>query len=415
MDNRTISLLEDIQSDIFLFKSQQETEFRKLSSSLNGIDSRLTALESTLADTTTAAISSHTKSLRKEISATCLHTLCRLNTLSSQMQLVNNSIQKFHTSLNSTPDEIITQIFSWIDSCHVFKFRRLNKRVDSILKTAHFAVLNQTKYDQLIKEELQDCLEDDVAELGHGFSGVFALAPSAFQDVYFRRYNPLLKSICSKISWDFTSFNESDSEWKPDFSPFLCRFDGVQELCISRVRGLVPKEFSRFILLEKLEIRGSEMAVISSEICGLPNLSNLSIFGCYVTEDLPKELANLVSLKALCLEGNRLPGCLPTNLGDLRNLVVLSLCGNGLFGELPESIGNLTSLKCMNLSLNRFTGAIPKTVGNMKCLETMDMKFNDFTGLLPSELQHLPRLSSCDFRRNPNLVCNFELRCVCLK
>ncbi|KAI9334532.1 hypothetical protein BDR26DRAFT_557623 [Obelidium mucronatum] len=408
MDNRLVLLLERIQSDIALVKGQQNSEFAVL-------NSRLSRLESTLenalvkVDTTTAAITSHTESLQKQLSSTHFRTSSRLNTLSSQLRIVTNSYQKFHTSLNNTPEEIITQIFSWIDSCQVFKFRRLNRRVDSILTTAHFAVLNQTKFDTIIREDLHDgSLEGFFTVLGKGISKAFALAPSSFQTVFARRYRPLLKTLSNSFDWDFTDMRKDDSEWRPVFSKSLCERDWIEELSIFNVQGPIPKEIGRLTLLKYFQISVSEVGAIPADISGCVNLRHFGISECQFKGGFPQEITGLVTLTSLNLCNNQLEGSLPIDLGVLRNLVDLDLCQNQFSGTLPESIGNLVNLEYLDLSINHFTGAVPETLGNLILLQNLVMKQNDFTGSLPLVLLQLIALEECDFRDNPHLDCNFD-------
>ncbi|KAI9333837.1 hypothetical protein BDR26DRAFT_867801 [Obelidium mucronatum] len=344
--------------------------------------------------------------MKKQLSSTHLETLSRLSSFNTRLQVVTNSLQKFHTSINNTPDEILTQIFSWIDSRTVFKFRRLSRRVDTILTTAHFAVLNQTKYDTMIQEELKTCLTNMNAKLGSGLSRAFALGPLSFQTMYAHQYLPLLKKF-KTLGWDFDRMLISNPKWKPAFSKSLCNLDWIEELFVDGVCGPIPEEISRLTKINKLQISKSSVGVIPIEIFGLAKLRYLDLCDCQLTGIIPKELVTLVSLQCLFLENNRLEGPLPENLGNLRSLFWLYLSNNRLSGELPASIGELLDLRYLILTGNNFTGTVPETIGNLSSLERLVMDNNNFTGFLPSTLLHLTNLYECDFRGNARLDCDF--------
>ncbi|KAI9333831.1 hypothetical protein BDR26DRAFT_867795 [Obelidium mucronatum] len=283
------------------------------------------------------------------------------------MQFDSNSFQNVSTSLNTTPDEIIAQIFSWITPLNVFKFRRLNTRVDCILRTAHFAVLNQTKFDAPIRDELKNCVKRDIARLGDGFSGTFAMAPYSFRTVYTRRYLGLLKSLCTGIEWTLA--------WNltPVFSKSLCEFDWVEDFYIGGVCGPIPREISRFTLMKRLRILYIIMdGVLAREVWGLVQLMNLDVSFCRLTGILPHECTRLIALVSLNLSNNLLEGPLPANLGDLRNLVYLNFSSNRVSGPLPESIKNLVKLQELFLQSNMFTGTVPETFGNFTAINRIN-------------------------------------------
>ncbi|KAI9329641.1 hypothetical protein BDR26DRAFT_1001277 [Obelidium mucronatum] len=376
-ENRSTETAKKRTKESSLSSKASSQIFRSCRRSKNPINSRLTTLESSLQNTTTAATNSHAESIQKQLSLTHLDTTSRLNTLKSQLCTVPSICSKSREPLSKTPNEIITQIFSWIDSRHVFKYRRLSKRVDCILQTAHFAVLNQTNFDGMIREELKNCLKIDytavktalMAFLGDGFSD----GPGFFSN-------------------GLRSVNQC-----------------VERLMIYGVCGPTPKEISRLTLLKELEIHVSVLGVIPSEICGLVNLRYLVMTDCQLAGVWPEEFVLLVSLVYLNLGCNQLEGPLPANLGNFGKLTWLFLNGNRFSGQLPESIGNLLNLKGLKLSDNKLTGAVPNSLGNLTVLASLEMYNNNLSGSLPSSLKQLMQLRVCDFRDNPDLVCDFKM------
>ena len=76
-----------------------------------------------------------------------------------------------------------------------------------------------------------------------------------------------------------------------------------------------------------------------------------------LTGPIPTELGGLVNLEELSLWGNQLTGPIPTELGGLVNLEVLHLAGNQLTGPIPTELGGLVNLELLYLSGNQLTGA----------------------------------------------------------
>ncbi|KAJ3057672.1 hypothetical protein HDU99_007196, partial [Rhizoclosmatium hyalinum] len=80
--------------------------------------------------------------------------------------------------------DVILQIFGWIHPSQVFKYRRLNRRINQLLLTDHFAVVNLQHLELTVTRKpagyWAGCLMSEMEV-------VFYLAPPSFQSVYAAR------------------------------------------------------------------------------------------------------------------------------------------------------------------------------------------------------------------------------------
>ncbi|XP_042014935.1 receptor-like protein 35 [Salvia splendens] len=165
--------------------------------------------------------------------------------------------------------------------------------------------------------------------------------------------------------------------------------------------------------------------IISSH---LPNLTSLSMVGCFLYAPSPKPFWQLHSLSILQLDQNdlsgvtlhdlftnfpslatltlsscSLKGSIPSTFVNLTKLIHVDLSHNSFTSSLPSTLfANLTKLIHVDLSLNFLTGSLPSTLfANVTQLIRVDMSHNAFTGALPSTLfEGLSNLVHLNLRRN---------------
>uniref|UniRef100_A0A8D0HIZ0 Leucine rich repeat containing 58 n=1 Tax=Sphenodon punctatus TaxID=8508 RepID=A0A8D0HIZ0_SPHPU len=140
-----------------------------------------------------------------------------------------------------------------------------------------------------------------------------------------------------------------------------------------RLPGPLPPGLARwFPALEVLDVSGTGLAALGSELLSLPRLHTL------------------------LAKNNRLggPGSLPKGLAEApllgRSLRVLNLSGNR-FAELPAALLGLRGLQSLSLGSNRLH-SIPPEIQELRSLEFLYLGGNFITSI-PPELASLPSLS----------------------
>jgi Leucine-rich repeat (LRR) protein len=107
-------------------------------------------------------------------------------------------------------------------------------------------------------------------------------------------------------------------------------------------------------VLEELYLSNTLVSNLTG-IGALGNLTVLNVAGSYVF-DIPSEVFSFDNLAELDISHNDLKGTLPSEIGNLHNLVSLRAYGNSLSGQIPSSIGRLVKLIHLDLgkSFNLF-------------------------------------------------------------
>ncbi|GMH26954.1 hypothetical protein Nepgr_028797 [Nepenthes gracilis] len=156
----------------------------------------------------------------------------------------------------------------------------------------------------------------------------------------------------------FSNWNESDE------TP--CRWNGVK--CDSATQSVVSVDFS------SSNVAGPFPTVI----CGLHNLTFLSLYNCSINSTLPVGISACQSLLHLDLSQNLLTGGLPASLADLPELTYLDLSGNNFSGDVPASFGRFGKLENLSLVNNLLDGAFPSFLSNVLTLRQLNMSYNPF-------------------------------------
>ncbi|XP_047943182.1 receptor-like protein 6 [Salvia hispanica] len=135
----------------------------------------------------------------------------------------------------------------------------------------------------------------------------------------------------------------------------------------------------------------------------LPNLTSLSMVGCFLCAPSPKSFWQLHSLSILRLDHNDLSGITLHDLfTNFPSLATLTLSSCSLNGSIPSTFANLTKLIHVDLSYNSFTGSLPSTLfANLTKLIHVDLSENSLTGLLPSSFfEGVSNLVHLDLSKN---------------
>lgn len=197
---------------------------------------------------------------------------------------------------------------------------------------------------------------------------------------------------------------------------------------LSPIGGLPSELTSWFPALEVLDVSGTGLSVLGTELLGLARLHTLLAKNNRLggPGSLPKDLAGTSlsqSLRVLNLSGNRFTH-LPDSLLDLQHLQSLSLGSNRLH-SIPATIQQLSSLEFLYLGGN-FITSIPPELANLPSLSYLvlcDNKIqsippqlaqlhslrslslhNNLLTYLPREILHLVHLEELSLRGNPLVV-----------
>ncbi len=179
------------------------------------------------------------------------------------------------------------------------------------------------------------------------------------------------------------------------------------------------EKLENFIFLQKLDLSGSELDELPSDIWNLKYLQELYLSANHLTA-LPAEIKKLKFLKKLVLGpynsengmlyllGNNLTS-LPSAIGGLKKLTMLYLNHNSLV-NLPPEIGKLKKLRILDLSSNQLT-QLPPEIGKLVNLEKLYLGIDNVSFFyytignllktLPSEIENLSNLKVLDLSGNP--------------
>ncbi|ORY30124.1 L domain-like protein [Rhizoclosmatium globosum] len=293
--------------------------------------------------------------------------------------------------------DVILQIFGWIHPSKVFKYRRLNRRINQLLLTNHFAVLN-LQYLELTVTRKPAIYHQRNACLLSDMEIVFFFAPPSFQSVYASR----------------ALSNEDALEWEVDSK---CRNkvpipSAIWELSkLTRLQLLggcfsIPPDIVKLVNLKHLDLnRGYYAGTIPAEIWQLGSLETLYLASCSLNGELSKDVAKLVNLKVLNLAGNRyLGGSIPCEIGTMSRLTDLNLSSCNFSGMIPREIGALLNLKTLDLSNNQVSGKVPPEICDLTNLELLSLNNNKLSGVFPQEFRNLTKIRRCNLEKNLELT-----------
>jgi len=167
----------------------------------------------------------------------------------------------------------------------------------------------------------------------------------------------------------------------------VTKLSTLQMLKLSTEGDQTQSEISKFVPLQELDIIGSSITVLPTQIGNLTALQQFDLSNNHLTI-LPTQIGHLTALQQLNLSYNQLT-VLPTQTGNLTALQQFDLSNNQLT-VLPTQIGHLTAFQTLDLSYNRLT-VLPTQIGHLAALQQLDLYHNQLT-VLPTQIGHLTAL-----------------------
>ncbi|KAJ3114075.1 hypothetical protein HK100_001775 [Physocladia obscura] len=217
------------------------------------------------------------------------------------------------------PAELIIDIFAWIDPSAVLKFQRLSHRINDILSSKNFAVVNMRR------SKPRD----------PGYHKI-----SSSPTIWFNLPANHQSEYATKNLWSLSKI-----QWRMKLSPLHNR---------------LPESVGQLNQLVILDLATCGLAgLIPEALCSLSvNLRRLNLGSNNLTGAIPKNIGALNALEFLFLHNNKLDGCIPSSFAGLKKLRHLCLSENMLSGEIPNSIFELPAIESIDLENNLLTGVI---------------------------------------------------------
>ncbi|KAI9327555.1 hypothetical protein BDR26DRAFT_875185 [Obelidium mucronatum] len=256
--------------------------------------------------------------------------------------------------LTSLPDELLSQILSWIEPPHTQRLSSISTQFRSVTSSVSFAKTNLLRFHPL-PPSTSNASHAKVNEAPSALDLSIFKAQSNYQSAYTQLY----LTQYSSLYWSY-----------------------------------------------KEQINGSRipdsLGLLSS------SLVHLNLTFCGLVGEIPISLMDLVKLNTLSLYGNALCGRIPSKIKQLSRLKTLILYGNRLSGPIPPELGLLLNLRFVNLSQNQLSGTVPKEIGNLFMIEEFHVRQNCLSGMVPEEIRKLENAYLLDFRFNEGLNVGFE-------
>ncbi|KDP37356.1 hypothetical protein JCGZ_06810 [Jatropha curcas] len=214
-----------------------------------------------------------------------------------------------------------------------------------------------------------------------------------------RYYLVFLFSFCFTLFFISSALTEADillsfktsiedpkntlSSWSINSTVPYCKWTGVS--CTNGTSSLTVTSLD----LQSLNLSGE----ISASICGLTNLTFLSLADNLFNQPIPLHLSQCSSLVTLNLSNNLIWGTIPDQISQFQSLRVLDFSRNHIEGKIPESIGSLVKLQVLNLGSNLLSGSVPSVFGNFSDLAVLDLSQNAYlVSEISSDIGNLKKL-----------------------
>jgi hypothetical protein len=155
----------------------------------------------------------------------------------------------------------------------------------------------------------------------------------------------------------------------------------------------IPKELFSITTLMELDLEGSSnLRTIPEGLGNLSSLTTLCLGECTSLTTISKGLGNLNSLATLDLRWCTSLTTIPEGLGNLSSLASLYLSGCKRLTTIPEGLGNLRSLATLELRECTSLTTIPEGLGNLSSLATLDLNWCTRLTTIPEGLGNLSSL-----------------------
>ncbi|KAJ3065120.1 hypothetical protein HDU98_011481 [Podochytrium sp. JEL0797] len=278
---------------------------------------------------------------------------------------------------DTTPPELVSQIFAWLPPEETFPLHLLSKRFHAILSTPHFQQLNaRNALWPLIFFEPHNA----------SFDRLFFLFPPTYQHECAKALNAALKK------------NDHDLlDWSD----------------LSLEGSRLPAAIDQLTFFQGFHIRGTPLSgPIPPQLGTLQNLTTLEFVNNHLTGAIPHELGALVNLETLDLSWNLLSGQIPASLGRCVHLHSLFVRSNRITGPLPVELFTLPKLRAFDAGKNPLGGALQVGWTRLPKLEEVFLDECELEGEVPREFAGEEGGGGMPFDlfifQNPKLALSFE-------
>lgn len=228
--------------------------------------------------------------------------------------------------------------------------------------------------------------------------------PDLTNGVVTSEYNALIK-FYEKTDGEYwkTDTNWLSSEPVENWHGISVDAVHVSEISLrgNNLRNQIPKEISELKFLKELFLYENNLSgMLPKEICELSNLEVLNLYKNNFYGNIPKEIGNLTNLKEVTFSFNNFNGDIPDEICNLIKLKYLYLYDNKLSGSIPTQIGNLQDLDVLSLARNQLLGSIPVSIGNLIKLRHIWLFDNQLSGEIPKEIGNLTKLENLYLNNN---------------
>ena len=253
--------------------------------------------------------------------------------------------------------------------------------------------------------------------------------------VNLRKLETLDISFSENVSW-FLPENMSDLKSLKEFkvgglnihlTSFnrLYKVETLEAISItwSTIQGKLPDGISSLTKLKNLNLGGTRITSLPSDITTLSELVVLNIGRCSKLTSLPENIGDLSQLEQLDMNNSgveilpegfgRLTGLKSLNIsycgalktlsqdfGNLRNMTSFNMVSCAALESLPESFGDLIQLTTLSLSRCESLVSLPESIGKLTGLTSLDLSNCKSLQTLPSSISKLSNIkelsmSSC--------------------
>ncbi|KAJ3026052.1 UNVERIFIED_CONTAM: hypothetical protein HDU68_006291 [Siphonaria sp. JEL0065] len=272
-----------------------------------------------------------------------------------------------HQQITILPVEILLLIFKWIHPGKALLYKRLCRRINTVLEDPRFATTSLVHWIPSGSAELPLTQSRKRVDL----DTIWLKWPLLFQSAYITRKFARLTHFI----------------WREDRG----LFHNPLPLCITKIQTLTH------LILP----RNNMIGPIPDPIYSLVHLSVLHLSSNRLTGPLSPLVQQLTNLVTLNLEHNYLDGSIPSEIGFCSNLTKLSLDYNDFSGSIPAFLSQCTRLECIELGYNNLSGRIPQEIcTSLSQLETLKLRTNQLSGEIPAEIGELRALQEIYLQEN---------------
>ena len=224
--------------------------------------------------------------------------------------------------------------------------------------------------------------------------------------VNLRKLETLDISFSENVSW-FLPENMSDLKSLKEFkvgglnihlTSFnrLYKVETLEAISItsSTIQGKLPDGISSLTKLKNLNLGGTRITSLPSDITTLSELVVLNIGRCSKLTSLPENIGDLSQLEQLDMNNSGVE-ILPEGFGRLTGLKSLNISYCGALKTLSQDFGNLRNMTSFNMVSCASLSSLPETVADMKWLKKIVLTNTSLTSL-PAFFSQMTSLEELD-------------------